>query len=169
MTTNSVLTQIPDNINLLQPTKFIFTVPNLPFLNYYCQSVVFPGFSTSEVPVPTPFSATYRHGDTMQFDPLSLTFLIDEDMRVVEETFQWLSVLTNPTQFKEYAPKFKEKYYDGVLIMNKNSNTTNFRVKFYNCHPVSFGSFQLSTTDTPSSTMIADLTFRYDYFKFERI
>lgn len=169
MANESILTQIPENSNFLQSMKYTFTIPKLPFANYFCQTVIFPGVATAEVLQPSPFSPVYRHGDTLQFDPITISFLIDEDMRVWEESLQWLSVLTSPSKFKEFEPKFKEKYYDAILTINTNSNVPNVRIKFFNCHPISLGSIQFSSTDTQDITPFADLTLRYDYFKFDRM
>ena len=168
MANQSFLTQIPDNGSFLQTTKFTFVIPNLPFAKYFCQTVTMPGVSTTEVSIPTPFSDTYRFGDKMNFDPLSITFLIDEDMRVWEESYQWMVSLTNPVKFNQYKQKFPDRYYDGILTINTNANNPNFRIKFKNCHPVTLGSIQFAVTDTADITPVSDLTFRYDHFEIER-
>lgn len=169
MANHSVLTQIPENTNFVQGTKFTFSIPSLPHVNYFCQTVNIPGISTSAPQVPTPFSDTFRHGDKLVFDQLSITFLVDEDLRVWEELYQWLAVLTNPVKFKEYQPKFKDKYYDGILNVNTNSNTPNIRFKFKYMHPVSVGSIQFDVTTTAAMTPICDVTFQYDRLEIERL
>ena len=60
MTTESLLTKIPDNTSLLQPTKFTLVFPTMPFLRYFCQTAVVPSISTSAIPVETPFSNKYK-------------------------------------------------------------------------------------------------------------
>jgi len=169
MSNQSVLNTTPDNTSFLQTTKFTFIIPQLPFLKYFCQTVLLPGVSTTEALVPTPFSDTYRHGDKLVYDPLSLTTLVDEDLRVFEETYQWLSFLTNPIKFGQFKQKFTEKYYDGILTINTNSNIPNMRIKFRNCHPVTLGSVQFATTDTADITPVFDVTFRYDIYEIERL
>ena len=74
MAINTDLIQIPDNTSFLQTTKFSFVIPNLPFAKYFCQTVTLPSITTSEALVSTPFSDTYRHGDKLTFDPLTITF-----------------------------------------------------------------------------------------------
>lgn len=168
MTNASFLKTAPANTNTLDTTRFVFTIPSLPFANFFCQTVNIPGVSTSPVMVPTPFSETWRHGDKAVFDQLTLTFLVDEELRTWEETYIWLATLTFPQKFKQFAPRFKEKYYDGILTINSNSNVPLLRIKYFNCHPISLGTVQLATTDTPDLTPIADLTLQFDYFEFER-
>lgn len=169
MAYNTDLIQIPENTSFLQTTKFSFVIPNLPFAKYFCQTVTLPSISTSEVLVSTPLSDTYRHGDKLVFDPLTITFLVDEDLRVWEETYIWLCTLTKPRQFKEFAPRFREKYYDGILTINNNANIPNLRIKYHNCHPTSLGTIQFATTDNADITPVCDLTFRYDNFEIERL
>ena len=171
MSTESILSRIPDNTNFIQETKFTFLIPNLPFATYYCQTVMLPGITTSEVMVPSPLSEMYRHGDKLVFEPLVITFLIDEDMRVWEETYKWLVSLTAPRDFKEYANKFSvapDKYYDGVLFTNTNSNLPNLKFKFINCHPVALGGIQYNSAGSADVVPTADVTFRFDTFSIER-
>lgn len=165
----STLTQIPENTSFLQSAKFIFTIPSLPFARYFCQSVNFPGVSANEVLVSTPFADTYRHGDNLVFEPLTIDFLIDEDLRVWEETYIWLATLTNPIKFKEYGSKFKDKYYDGILTINTNANIPNLRVHFRYCHPVNIGAIQFDSRVSAETTPTCTLTLRYDTFKIERL
>ena len=170
MTTESVLTRIPENTSFLQTTKFTFIFPQLPFARYFCQAVTFPGVSTSEVLVPTPFVDTYRHGDKLIYEPITITALMDEDLRTWEETYKWIVSLTKPTQFPEYRNNMKDQaYFDAILTVNTNANLPNLRIKFKNCHPTSLGMIQFSSSDTADITPIADITFRYDYFEFERL
>jgi len=171
MTDNSLLTRIPENTNFVQQTKFTFIVPNLPFARYFCQTVNWPSVSTSEVTIPTPFSETYRHGDKLVYEPLSITFLVDEDLRVWEETYNWLVSLTNPVNFKSYFRNQQNKpgYYDGIMTVNTNSNLPNVRIKYYNCHPITLSGIQFSTMSSADESPTADLTLRYDYFEIERL
>lgn len=172
MTTESFLTTIPQNTNFLQSTKYTFVIPNLPFARYFCQSINLPGVVSNEVEVPTPFSNTYRHPTKMSFEPFSITFLIDEDIKVWEETYKWIVSLTRPESNKQYV-KYRDSeaspYQDGVLTLNTNANIPNLRVKFKNVFPISLSGIQFGTTTSAETTPTADLTFRYDLFEFQRL
>lgn len=172
MTTFSTLIEIPENTSFLQPTKFTFTFPNLPFLRYFCQTVIVPGLSTSPVGIETPFSATYRHGDKLTYEPLTVTALIDEDMRVWEETYKWIVSLTFPSKFPEYV-KYTDKttspYHDGLLTINNNANLPNIRIKYFEAHPISLGPVNFNTTQNADTPLTAEIQFRYDRFEIERI
>lgn len=170
MATESILTTIPQNTSILQPTKYTFIIPDLPFARYFCQTVSIPGVSTSEVAVPTPFVTTYRHGDTLVYDTFSINALIDEDLRVWEETYNWLVALTKPRDFRQYATNVgRERYYDGILTVNTNANNPNIRFKFRSVHPVSVGNVLFNTADNADTAPTVDISFRYDYFEIERL
>lgn len=172
MTTQSLLTRIPENTSLLQSARFTFSFPKLPFLKYFCQAVQLPGVSTSAVQVSNPFADTYRHGDKLVYEPFVITALLDEDIRVWEETYDWLTAMTKPQLFAQYGRFFDERrlpYHDGVLTINTNSNIQNVRVLFKDCHPTSLNGIPFDTKINADSTFTAEIGFRYDYFTIERL
>ena len=172
MTTNSFSTTIPQNSNFLQSTKYNFVIPNLPFARYFCQSINLPGVTSNEVEVPTPFSNTYRHPTKMSYEPFSISFLIDEDIRVWEETYKWIVSLTRPESYNQYIKNVNKDvspYQDGILTINTNANIPNIRIKIKNVFPVSLSGIQFGTMNSADTTPTADLTFRYDLFEIVRI
>lgn len=172
MTTESFLTTIPQNTSFLQTTRYTFVVPNLPFAKYFCQSINLPGVTSSEIEVANPYSSTYRHPTKMSYEPFSISFLIDEDLRVWEETYKWIVSLTRPESGKQYI-KSRDRdaspYQDGMLTINTNSNIPNLRIKFKNVFPVNLSGIQFGTMNSADQTPTADLTFRYDFFEIERL
>jgi hypothetical protein len=172
MTNQSPLTRIPENTSFLQVTKFSFVIPTLPFLRYFVQGCSIPGISTSAVRVDNPFSATWRHGDKLEYDTLTISTLVDEDLRVYEETYNWLVALTFPEKFPQYIRSKDAKtspYHDGFLTLNTNANLPNIRIKFTHMHPVSISSLQFSTTDNANTIPTLDIVFRYDLLEIERL
>lgn len=175
MTTSSLLTRIPENTSFLQPNRFTFSFTTLPFLKYFCQSVTFPTVSTTPVTVSSPFANTYRHGDKLEYGELVVSVIIDEDLRVWEETYNWLQALTKPDNFAQYIRQRSDNtrdnspYHDGILTINTNSNLPNIRIKFTECHPTSLAGIELSTTATAETILTTSITFRYDQFYVDRL
>ena len=173
MAIESFASNTPQNSSILQLTRFTFIIPDKPYLKYFCQTVSIPSVSTSEVTVPTPFSNTYRHGDKLQFEALSITAIVDEDLRIWEETYNWLKGLTRPSSSEEYLRKsLQDKtplYFDGFLTVNTNANIPNICFKFHNCHPVSLGGIDFDTKTDADNIPTCNIQFRYDIFEVERI
>lgn len=171
MTTSNILTRIPENTSHLQVTKFSFVIPTLPFLKYFVQTAVIPGISTSAVRVDNPFSATWRHGDKLEYDGLTITTLVDEDIRVYEETYNWLQSLTFPQKFPQYLNKnvHDYTYHDAFLTLNTNANLPNIRIKYRDAHPVSISPIQFDAKENAHTIPTVDITFRFDIFELERV
>ena len=170
--TQTVLTQIPENTSFLQPHKFTLEFPTLPFMRYFSQSVNLPGIATSAVVVPSPFADMKRHGDKLRFDDLVITAIVDEEMRVWEETKNWLYSLTKPDNFSEYA-RYQNKegrlYHDAILTINTNANLPAIRFKFTNCHPTSISGLSFTVTEGSETQLHADFVFSYDQYYIQRL
>ena len=173
MAIESFASNTPQNSSILQLTRFTFLIPDKPYLKYFCQTVSIPTVSTTPVAVPTQFSNTYRHGDKLDFEALTITAIVDEDMRIWEETYNWLKGLTRPSSSTEYLRKgLQDKtplYFDGYLTVNTNANNPNIRFKFHNCHPISLGSIDFDTKTNADNIPTCNIQFRYDLFEVERV
>lgn len=177
MSKESLLTKIPDNISLLQTTQYIMTFPKMPFLKYFLSSAILPGVSTNAVMVPTGQGPTWRHGDTLNYDPLTVTCIADEDLKTWEETYNWLKGLTTPHNFNEYLLNHNINksdfprgalYSDAILTFTTNANNPNFRIHFKDCHPTYLGMIPLNNSDSGDNSANFDITFQYDTFNIER-
>ena len=171
MAIHSAISRTPSNQNIMQARKHQFMMPNLPDVNFFCQSVLFPAVSTSAAEQDTPFSKVYLGGDKLIYEPLYITFIVDEDLEAWEIAYDWLRSFTFPHEHAEYRySKFKESnYHDGILTLNTNSNISNIRLNFTNCHPISLSPLQLDHSVSADTILVANLTIRYDTFSIERI
>jgi hypothetical protein len=177
----SALDRNPTNPNVLQPNKFVLNFGRAPSMQYFCQSVSIPGIALSEVPQNTPFVDVYVPGEKAIYDMLSVTFLIDEELKAWIEMHDWIRAMTFPKDFAEYqnlgrlsritsaAQSPKPQYSDASITVLSSSNTPYFRFKFYDCFPTSVSQFILSATDSPDTTMSADASFRFSYFDIEKL
>lgn len=155
----------PRNVNLLQTTQFVLNFQKIPSTNYFCQSVTIPGVNMSEVQQPTPFVDLYRHGDKLIYDPLTVTFLVDEWLTSWKNIHDWMRGLTYPTKFSEYEKqKLEGLYSDATLTILNGLNNPVARIIYKNCFPTSLSPLSMSATDDGGVSITADTTIRYDYF-----
>ena len=173
MALESFASNTPQNSSILQLTRFTFIIPDKPFLKYYCQTVSIPSVSINPIAVPTPLTNTYRHGDKIEFEALTITAIVDEDMRIWQETYDWMKGLANPITTDQYLRKSLQDttpiYFDGFLTVNTNANNPNIRFKFLNCHPTSLGGVDFDTKTDADNIPTCSITFRYDLFEVERL
>ena len=115
------------------------------------------------------FANAYRHPDKLQFDPLRISFELDEDMINYEEIYKWFVSMAPPQNFRQYGKNSGHfLYHDIILQMHTNTNNPNFRIKYMNAFPISLSAPNLDQTVTPDVILVSDATFRYDYFVFDR-
>jgi hypothetical protein len=108
----------------------------------------------------------------MKFEELTINAIIDEELKVWEETYNWIRALTRPTDFAEYVKRITNNgqiYHDAILTINTNANIPNVRIVFKDCHPIALGSVRFNTAENADTILTADITFRYDYFELERL
>lgn len=165
----SFITRYAINSNLLESAKFVFLSQNMKYLNLFATGAIVPSVSLGEVLQPTPLVDIYRAGDKIQYEPITATFLIDEDLRVYEELYNWMKGLGFPHDHSEYSNQVREgRYADLNVLFLKNSTESNLKMKLYNAFPIFLGPIQMSSQESPDQVLTTDVTFRYDTFEMSR-
>jgi hypothetical protein len=171
---SGALSNQPSNQNFLSPIGFRFGIRKLPLVNWFLQSVSIPGITMNEAIQPTPFIDAYQPGEKLTYDPLTITFKVDEDMKNWSELQEWLVGIGNPRSFQEYKANLDKHggeaiVSDGTLmIMNSNMNA-NFEIIFHDMFPTTISELALATTDSDITYVTATATFRYLNYEFRKL
>ena len=102
----------PTNLNPLSPLGFRFQIKRIPNINYFCQSVVLPTITMNPIEMQsTPFGIIPRPGDRLMYDPFTLRFRVDEDLKnyikeLTDEIKRSELEVEKKLQLKEEAKKF---------------------------------------------------------------
>ena len=80
----------PTNLNQLNVVSFETNFLRIPGVNYFCQRINIPGISLSSSVISTPFANIPIEGDVLEFEDLSIGFIVDEDMQNYLELYNWL-------------------------------------------------------------------------------
>jgi hypothetical protein len=179
----STITDQPTNLNYLSPLGFKFTLRRLPMVNYFCQSVDIPAISMTPISTPTPLSALIRPGDKLVYDPLTITFRVDEDMKNYIEMVNWLEGLGHPNSLKQFrdlsassplatpstigsAMSIMSDATLTVLTSHKNPGLNAF---FSDAFPTSLSALRFSSMSNDVEYLEATATFSYRKYTLERI
>ena len=73
---------LPSNYNILSPLAFRLDIERIPMATFFCQSVSVPGVTLGEIEQLSPMINIPIPGDKLEFESLSTTFLIDEDLKL---------------------------------------------------------------------------------------
>lgn len=170
MTIDNTTLLLNFNDNFLQETKFSITMANMPYLSYFTNDLVLPGVSTNYATISTPYSDVKLAGDKLMYDELNFTFLLDEDLKVYEETYNWICGVTYPQNDTQYANQKKTGiYHDAIVTFNTNNNLENIKLTFKNCSPISLSGVNMTFTGNAERALTAELVLSYDNYTFSRV
>src|SRR5210317_1668464 len=103
MTTIKSYSRQPTEQDYASPTQFKFNILKLPKVEYFCTAVNIPGITLGGSPVQqTPFKDIPLPGDKLTYEPLSMTFMVDENLENFQEIHGWLVGLGFPRDYSEF-------------------------------------------------------------------
>ena len=186
MTTTNTYSRQPSKQDYADPTKFKFSIIKLPKVEYFCTQVNLPGISIADnYSQPTPFRDIPLPGEKLRYEPLSVTFLVDENLENYQEIHGWLRGLGFPGGHEEFKtllaggsdrfPTSKDKgkapnqggiFSDATLNILTSKNNPVTEVRFNDCFPISLSSLQYNQQATDTDYLTATVTFEYKLYDF---
>ena len=169
----SVLQGQPINTSFLSPIGFKFQLNNFPEVNYFVQSASLPGISISSISVPTPLKAIDLAGDEINFEELTIKFIVDENMKNWLSIYDWIIGLGFPTE--EGQAKYKklstnsELTTDATLTVLTGNMNPQINFVFQNCFPLNLSSIAFDSGGTDIDYVTADVSFRYDVYTVQNL
>ena len=161
----------PTNLNQLNVVSFDVSFSRLPAVQYFCQRISLPTVVLGETNEPTPFLNIPVEGDTLTFEAMSLSFIVDEDLQNYREMYNWMTALGFPRDYSQFrtlkevvtdaASQPDSKYSDLTIILYTNKANPNYKVTFTECFPTSLSSIQLDATPTGMDPIVVDVTFNF--------
>ena len=143
------LTDQPENINPLADVQFRFDVAALPKTSFFVQTVNLPGVTLEGATIATPQLQNFsRHTGIITYDPLNVTFLIDEYLKNWQEVFQWMVGEEN-------------KYTSAVLTILSSSMNPTMELHFKDIFPTSLSEVSFNSTSTDPVYQVATVNFNY--------
>ena len=169
----SALQDQPVNTSFLSPIGFKFQLNNFPEVNYFVQSANLPGISISAIDVPTALKTIAIAGDEVNFEELSIKFIVDENMKNWLSIYDWIIGLGFPT--KEGQEKYaklaiaSELTTDATLTVLTSNMNPQINFVFRECFPLSLSSIAFDSGGTDIDYVTADVSFRYDVYTVENL
>jgi len=161
----TITSRYPERINPLLPTYYKFVIARLPTTSYFCQTASLPTVTMSEVQMPTPF-VPLKAPSKLDFDELSITFVVDEEMKNWLEIFNWMRSVTNVENFSEVRALNTHLSTANLLVTNSTKNPK-INVTFEGLYPRTLSSIDFSSTVVDPEPFQATATFAYRYYNIE--
>lgn len=166
-------TAIP-NKSFLSNNKYQFVIQRLPNTVFFLQSLNIPNITLGNVVTQSPYVAIPKPGNTLTFEPLSVNYIIDENMESWFEIYNWITSLGNPESMNKIGNLTKTPgrnnsvTSDATLFVKTNSNNPNIKFTFYDLFPTDLNGVQLTSTEG-QEFLTSTITFAYSHYKAEKV
>ena len=195
--TNSLLRQ-PTKLDYASPTQFKFSILKLPKVEYFCTSVNVPGISLGDAVQATSLKNIPIPGDKLTYEPLQMTFLVDENLENFQEIHGWLVGLGFPRDHSEFRnllssgnDRFptrnssnisteagKSKFAaadagptlsDATLTVLSSKNNAQLEVRFRDVYPTGLTGLAYNQQDADVDYLTATVSFSYTIYDFANV
>ena len=102
VTETSPLARQPDKLDYASPTQFKFGIHQLPKVEFFTVSASIPGVSAGVATIATPFKDIPVISSKMEFENLTITFIVDEYLENYITLHDWMRGIGFPSDRKEF-------------------------------------------------------------------
>ena len=101
-TAQSPLARQPDQLDYASPTQFRFGIQQLPKVEFFTINANLPGITGGTIDVSNPFKNIPIMGDKITYDPLTITFIVDEYLENYQSLHDWMTGIGFPSNRSEF-------------------------------------------------------------------
>jgi len=174
----------PPTQSLAQGNKFALSFTRISNTIFDCTHTNIPGLGLPPKEQPTPFVNLFVPGNKIDFEPLTVEFVVDAQFNSWFDIFNWITGEGFPESFNQYAQLaqnairkpglapsigIRPPYSDATLILYTNKNNAQIQLQFFDCFPIDLSGIPLGYDIDAGTTMKATATFRYSYYTFKRV
>lgn len=167
---------VPATISTLNPNGFLFSIQKYPELTYFIQESALPGISLGTALQSSSVHDIKLPGDTMEFDDITLSFLVDEKMENYIAIHNWIvglgfpeghasftSFLADSKNENSYSVATKSVSDCSLTVLNSDNHPTR-TFTLVDAFPTSLSALTFQSTNTDVNYVVASLTMSYSYY-----
>lgn len=157
------------NLNPALGTSFKVTLTRYPDMEYFAQSIDFPGLTLD------PISVNYRNhrgkipDNEIVYEDFRVQFILDEGFYLYESAKEWMTLCTYTIVEENGLTKIKELFEDiDVFLTNSNKVATHI-VKIRDAFPTSISGFHYSSNISAADVITVTIGFAYQTLVIEKM
>lgn len=160
--------------NELHLNKFKLVFKKVNMVELLCQTAQLPGVSSSPMEIGNPINKIYKQGTKVNFDPLTVTFKVDENLMNYKQLYHWFVGIHFPQayeQFEEFQKSVTLPWpgyqieADATLFSLTNAFNPNIEINFRDLFPIAISPIDFALgTDTHAT---ATATFQYNLYTID--
>ena len=165
----------PDTNNYLNSNYFKLVFSRLPTMTYFCQSVNIPALNFGITEQATRFGLNIkRPGTHYNFDPLNISFLLDESIKNWTEIFTWMESIANyeiDTPIERGGPiiPHEDVHSDARILITNSAFVPKYEAVFKDVLPYSLSGWQFNSTENDSTPIVVQASFTFTSFRIEEL
>ena len=158
------------NRNFLSPAGFLFNLTKEPKVSFFCTRASIPYIFFETTQQPSYLKDIDVPGDRLDYENLSVRFLVDEDLKNYMAVHNWLTGLGFPETTQDFktettAPDTSRdlnlQYSDGSLTIQNSNFRTCAIVRYKDMFPTSLTSLEFDTGVSDIQYFTAEANFKY--------
>ena len=190
-TITSPLSRQPTALDYSSPTQFRFLINQLPKVQYFTTEGNIPSITLDELELGSPLKNIPLMGSKLEYEDLSITFIVDENLENYIEIHTWLTAIGFPkdkSQFTDFRSKTSNvktssrgeskdigdvrastpelaMYSDATMTILTNKNNPIVECRFADVFPTSLSGLTYSQNQTDVEYLTATVTFKYKIYE----
>jgi len=169
--TDTYVAPVQGETTFVNPSGFKLLIDNMKYKNaqYFVQMAALPDVSTQGAPLAYKQRNVTTMPDKLEYAPLEVTFLVDEDMINYKEIHDWIVGLVTQHDRKIGQTTYNDrKTRDITLQILTSHNNVAQEITFIDAYPINISSLPFTTATTDVEYLTAAVTFQYSYYKFKK-
>ena len=165
-----------ENRSFLIPNSFGFTIERAPTVGFFGSIINVPGFTLGVAAQPTYLKEIPRPGEILNFEDLTLNFMVDEGLQNYLEIDKWMRGLGFPEDIKQIYDLQDDAtvdsvglniYSDATLTIYNNQSQPAFRVKFKDIFPYYLSPLEFNAQMPEAEVLTCQVAFKYSIYTIE--
>jgi len=190
-TSQSPLSRQPTKLDYLSPTQFRFIITQLPKVEFFTTAASIPSITLGETSMPTRFKEIPMMGDKLDYEPLTITFLVDEYLENYMSLHEWMTAIGFPENHEQFSTfrgvtsntpvttsgtsrdigdvqpstTSRAMFSDATLTILSNKNNPIAETRFEDIYPTNLGALEFNQNATDIDYLTVTATFAYKIYK----
>ena len=197
MTVTNSFTRQPTKLDYASPTQFKFSILKLPKVEYFCTAVNIPGVELTGASQATSLKDIPIPGNKLNYEPLQMRFIVDENLENFQEIHGWLvglgyprdhtefqnllasgtdrfpgrstAVKTEPGKDKNATADIGGTYSDATLTVLTSKNNAQVEIRFRDVYPTGLTGLQYDQQANDVDYLTATVSFNYLVYDFATV
>ena len=132
-------------MNELRSNSFTFIFEKIPNVAYYTTDVPIPAVNLGQSIINSRSIDFNLPSGKLDFDPITITFNVDENLDNYLELYNWMLELGHPERSKINRPDDKDATSDAIVTILNNQKNPIFNIILKDCFPISLGELAFNT------------------------